>query len=73
MAGSGLTAKATMATLADVAKKQYARQLEGLPFKKGTREALIDGFADGFRNALHHLTEMGVIEVVDTTPNAERK
>ncbi len=43
----------------------YFEQLKAMGLKKKDSEAMRDGFRDGFRSALHHLTQLGLIEIVN--------
>lgn len=52
------TTKQILIDLQATLVNQYRAQLEGMPFKKGIRDAIIDGFQDGARIGIHHTVEM---------------
>ena len=57
------TTREIMAKTQTMVVEHMTKELARLPMKKAVRETLIDGAKDGMRMFLHHLIEMGVIEV----------
>lgn len=59
------TSRELVVHLVEALVTQYTEQLRPLPFKKGIREALIDGFRDGAREGAKHALQMVGVEIKD--------